>query len=143
MDTMNEQDDRPDKGEGSDHDSMKTLAACTHMLSTKGYQTQFKAHKHGLESLDTHQVFLPQDVKIINFYRFEGESDPSDNAILYAIETCDGEKGTLTDAYGPYSDAKVSEFINEVEEIQKRAAGEMKKDHELSGDSNDTTNTTL
>jgi hypothetical protein len=111
--------DRPDKGEGSDHDSMKTLSSTTIKLSREGYSTQFKALKNGLESLETHEVFEPGQVKIINFYRFEGESDPSDNAILYVIETSTGEKGTLTDAYGVYTDQKVSEFVQQVEEIQK------------------------
>jgi len=111
--------DRPDKGEGSDHDSMKTLSSTTHKLSQDGYHTQFKASKSGLESLETHEVFKPDEVKIINFYRFEGESDPSDSAILYVIETSTGEKGTLTDAYGVYTDQKVSEFVQQVEEIQK------------------------
>ncbi len=116
---MNDEDDRPDKGEGSDSDSMKTLTSCTHTLSQKGYATQFKALKNGLESLETHKVFEPKDVKITNFYRFEGESDPSDNAILYVVETNNGEKGTLTDAYGVYTDQKVSEFVQQVEQIQK------------------------
>lgn len=119
---LDERDDRPDKGEGSDHDSMKTLTSCTHMLSQKGFKAQFKALKNGLESLDTHEVFQPEDIKIVDFYRFEGESDPSDNVILYAIETNSGERGTLTDAYGAYYDAKVSEFIKEVEDIQKQSA---------------------
>lgn len=125
---MKQADDKPDKGEGSDSDSMKTLTSCTKMLAEKGFGTQFKAHDHGLESLDTHEVFLPEDVKIVNFYRFEGESDPSDSAILYAIETGSGEKGTLTDAYGTYTDLQVSDFIKEVENIQKMAAGELKKE---------------
>ncbi|MGV3609600.1 MAG: hypothetical protein ACO1N0_01540 [Fluviicola sp.] len=116
---VNEFKDRPDKGEGSDHDSMKTLSSTTIKLSQNGYVTQFKAHKHGLESLETHEVYAPDEVKIINFYRFEGESDPSDNAILYVVETSKGEKGTLTDAYGVYTDLKVSEFVKQVEEIQK------------------------
>ncbi|MNK01863.1 hypothetical protein D3C87_196750 [compost metagenome] len=111
--------DRPDKGEGSDHDSMKTLSSCTRKLSREGYVTQFKALKTGLESLETHKVFSPEEVRIINFYRFEGESDPSDNAILYVVETSTGEKGTLTDAYGVYTDLKVSEFVKQVEEINK------------------------
>lgn len=111
--------DRPDKGEGSDHDSMKTLSSCTIKLSKDGYSTQFKAVDKGLESLETHEVFSPEEVKIINFYRFEGESDPSDNAILYVLETNTGEKGTLTDAYGVYTDQKVSEFVQQVEEIEK------------------------
>jgi len=118
-DEMNVHDDRPDKGEGSDNDSMKTLSSCTRKLSKDGYTVQFKAHKIGLESLDTRKMFEPTEVKIVDFYRFEGQSDPSDNAILYAIETKSGEKGTLIDAYGVYSDLKVSEFVKQVEEIQK------------------------
>jgi hypothetical protein len=118
-DSINEFKDRPDKGEGSDHDSMKTLSSTTRKLSANGYVTQFKALKNGLESLETHEVYTPEEVKIINFYRFEGESDPSDNAILYVIETSRGEKGTLTDAYGVYTDLKVSEFVKQVEEIEK------------------------
>jgi hypothetical protein len=130
MNVMNPMDDRPDKGEGSDHDYMKTLSSCTRMLSQRGFETQFKAHRNGLESLNTHEMYGPQDVKIVDFYRFEGESDPSDNVILYAIETSEGEKGTLTDAYGAYYDAKVSEFIKEVEEIQKRSAHKQDEESE-------------
>ncbi|MNY17221.1 hypothetical protein D3C86_1505260 [compost metagenome] len=35
------------------------------------------------------------------------------------METSTGEKGTLTDAYGVYTDLKVSEFVKQVEEINK------------------------
>ena len=56
----------------------------------------------------------------MNFFRFEGESDPDDNAILYVIETNDGTKGTLIDAYGVYNDAKVTQFMKEVESIHKK-----------------------
>ncbi len=111
--------DRPEKGEGSDHDSMKTLSSCTRKAAKDGYTVQFKAHGNGLESLDSHALFKPEEVKIVNFYRFEGESDPEDNAILYLLETNSGEKGTLIDAYGVYTDLKVSEFVKKVEEIQK------------------------
>ncbi len=101
---------------------MKTLASCINSLTTSGYQTQFKIVKGlGLKSLTTEKVYKPEDVKINSFYRFEGESDPADNSILYAIETTTGEKGTLTDAYGAYGDAQISAFIKEVEEIEKKA----------------------
>jgi hypothetical protein len=46
-------------------------------------------------------------------------SDPEDSSILYLIEASDGKKGTLIDAYGTYADAKLSDFIREVEDIQK------------------------
>lgn len=112
------------KGEGSDYDSMNTLTYCLQLLSNEGFKTQFKAHRNGLESLETHTCYQPSDVKIVDFFRFEGESDPSDSGILYAIETKSGEKGTLTDAYGAYQEVKVSDFIRQVEDIHKHSAGE-------------------
>ena len=36
-------------------------------------------------------------------------------SILYAIETSDGRKGTLVDAYGLYSDDETGEFLNQIE----------------------------
>src|SRR3954469_1752947 len=107
--------------ENTDKEYMKTLSSCINSLTTKGYETQFKVLKTGLKSLTTEKVYAPEEVKITNFYRFEGDSDPADNSILYAIETLTGEKGTLVDAYGAYSDPLVSAFIKEVEEIEKRA----------------------
>jgi hypothetical protein len=104
----------------ADKEHMKTLSSCLNSLLSSGYATQFKAIKHGLKSLTTEKIYTPADVKITNFYRFEGESDPSDSSILYAIETTSGEKGTLTDAYGAYSDPHVGKFIMEVEDIEKR-----------------------
>jgi hypothetical protein len=101
-------------------EEMKTLSSCVNQLTQKGYDAQFKVDEKGLTSLSTERVYHPNEVKIVSFYRFEGESDPADNSILYAIETCDGEKGTLTDAYGMYADTFVSGFIEEVEGIDKK-----------------------
>lgn len=100
-------------------ENMKTLVSVTNSLAKDGYETQFKATVDGLLSLKTQKTFRPDQVKIAHFYRFEEESDPQDNSILYAIETNTGEKGTLTDAYGPYSDSHVTNFIKQVEEITK------------------------
>jgi hypothetical protein len=49
-------------------------------------------------------------------------SDPDDNAILYVIKTSDDTKGTLIDGYGVYMDPKLSAFMKEVENIQKKTA---------------------
>lgn len=106
---------------GTDKEHMKTLASCINSLTAVGYTAQFKVVKDGLKSLETEKIYPAEEVKINNFYRFEGESDPADNSIMYAIETLSGEKGTLIDAYGAYNDALISTFIKKVEEIGKRA----------------------
>ncbi|MDQ3047374.1 MAG: hypothetical protein M3R27_07480 [Bacteroidota bacterium] len=99
---------------------LKTLAACMNKLQNDGFQENFMVKERGLCALDADKTYSAEEVKIVNFYRFEGESDPADSAILYAIETNDGLRGMLSDAYGPYADSKVTKFIADVEEIMKK-----------------------
>ncbi len=107
----------------SNPDDMKTLASCLNKVVKDGYTENFKVSEEGfLQSLETEKAFKPDQVHIVNFYRFEGVSDPSDSAILYVIETDDGTKGSLTDAYGMYADAEIDKFIKEVERISKKHA---------------------
>jgi hypothetical protein len=88
-------------------------------LHEEGYTVQFSADERGITSLATQKHYNPGNVHIRHFYRFEGESSSDDSAILYAIETNSGEKGTLVDSYGAYSDPHISTFIKEVESISK------------------------
>ena len=88
-------------------------------LEKHGYIEQFKVQKDKLVSLTTSKKYKSGDVKAVNFYRFEGTSDPDDMSILYAIETTDGAKGTLTDAYGRYSDEDTGNFMKQVETEKK------------------------
>jgi len=107
----------------NEHNSMpymKSLATCLTRMVTEGYTEDFKVTESGLESINKHSNYKPEQIQVVNFFRFEGESDPGDNAILYVIETNDGTKGTLIDAYGVYNDAKVTKFMKDVETIQKK-----------------------
>ena len=99
---------------------MKSLSSLTNKMVLNGYDDDFKITDNGLKSLRTDKIYQPDQINIINFFRFEGQSDPNDNTIMYVIETTDGLKGTLIDAYGPYADRKLSEFMNQVESIQKK-----------------------
>jgi len=107
-------------------DEMKTLASCLNKIVKDGYTENFQVTDDGshLRSLETDKLYRPDEVHIINFFRFEGASDPSDSAILYVVETNDGARGSLTDAYGMYADPNVDKFIKEVEDISKKHAAE-------------------
>jgi hypothetical protein len=107
-------------------DEMKTLASCLNKIVKDGYTENFQVTEDGshLRSLETDKLYRPDEVHIINFFRFEGASDPSDSAILYVVETNDGARGSLTDAYGMYADPNVDKFIKEVEDISKKHAAE-------------------
>jgi len=99
---------------------MKTLSSCHTKLLQDGFTEDFKASESGLLSLGLEKIYKAEDIVDVNFYRFEGASDPGDNAILYAIETADGTKGTLVDAYGAYHDENIDKFMQEVETLHKK-----------------------
>lgn len=104
----------------SSTEEMKSLASCLNKLVLDGYTEDFKAAERGLLSLQSEKIYEPSQIHVVNFFRFEGASDPADNTILYVIETNDGVKGTLVDAYGSYADSKVTSFMQEVEDINKK-----------------------
>ena len=99
---------------------MKILSTCLNKMIADGYVEDFKVSDRGLESLNRGKWYKPDEIQVVNFFRFEGMSDPDDNAILYVIKTSDGTKGTLIDGYGIYMDTKLSAFMKEVENIQKK-----------------------
>ncbi len=103
-----------------ENEDLRTLVSCINSLLKKGFTEDYKVNDKGLKALKTERIYNPEEVKVLNFYRFEGASDPADNSILYAIETSDGERGTLVDAFGPYSDSKVTAFMQQVEEVHKK-----------------------
>jgi hypothetical protein len=101
-------------------EDMKTLASVLNKLTLDGYTEDFKVTEAGLAGVKSEKKFPPEEIHVLNFFRFEGASDPADNSIVYAIETSDGTKGTLTDAYGPYADPNVAKFMKQVEDITKK-----------------------
>jgi hypothetical protein len=101
-------------------DEMKTMVSCLNKLVSDGFTEDFQVNENGFYSIQRDKYYKPEDIHIVNYYRFEGASDPSDNSILYAIETNDGYKGSLVDAYGPDSDPLVHKFLKQVEDITKK-----------------------
>lgn len=123
-DNTNESDNRTGEyDEANDRLTFMTdLQKVQDELEKKGYTEQFRVEKEKLVGMTSTKKYNPKDVKAVNFYRFEGITDPDDMSILYAIETSDGSKGTLTDAYGHYSDDDTGAFMKQVE-IHKKPEG--------------------
>ena len=89
-------------------------------VKKEGFKLDFKVTEEGkLSTMDDKQQFTADQVQIVNFYRFEGESNPDDMAILYVLETSTGAKGTISDAYGPYSDETIENFMKQVTDLGK------------------------
>ena len=100
--------------------AMNTLTERVNKMTQNGYTDNMKVTKDGLYSTERDKTYAPNEITIIDFFRFEGQSDPADNAILYVIETEDGCKGMLIDSYGAYSDEHINKFIRDVEGINKK-----------------------
>lgn len=98
---------------------MDSLITALAEVKKLGYKTQFGVEGNHLISLKTKKSFLPDQVKIVHFYRFESESNPDDNAILYVIQTINDVKGTLIDAYGISADSETATFMRKVKNIHK------------------------
>jgi len=83
-------------------------------LARRGFTDGFRVVDGGLQVLSSGKLLRPDDLVIREVYRFEGVSDPDDMSIVYAIESRDGTRGTLVDAFGVYSNPAVSTVLARV-----------------------------
>ena len=102
-----------------DKEEERSLVNVERRLNKDGFTADFKVTEGRLCVMGTGKEYSPEEVQIVDFYRFEGESDPDDMSILYALATNDGVRGTISNSYGTYADAKVDEFMKQVEDLGK------------------------
>ena len=75
-----------------------TVSQAVNELRARGYTMDFNLQENCI--ICNRQKFDPEDFQIVEVYRFEGDSDPADEAIVYAIESKNGLKGVLVNGYG-------------------------------------------
>jgi hypothetical protein len=104
-----------------DKEEERSLVNVERKLSKDGFTEDFRVTDGRLHSMadNRDKSYGPHEVTIVDFYRFEGESNPDDMSILYALETADGVRGTIASAYGTYGDSDALEFLKQVEDLGK------------------------
>jgi hypothetical protein len=75
-----------------------TLSQATNGLKQRGFTVDFNLKENCLVCHTG--KYDVEDFEIVEFYRFEGESNPSDQSIVYAIRSNDGTQGVLVTGYG-------------------------------------------
>ncbi|MCY7352877.1 MAG: phosphoribosylpyrophosphate synthetase [Cytophagaceae bacterium] len=80
-----------------------TLSQAVNDLAARGYTENFTLEGNQLTSSKLNLRFNPEDFEIVETHRFEGESDPGDMSVAYAIESKDGVKGVMVNAFGTYA----------------------------------------
>lgn len=109
-----------------DKEEERALSNVEAKLVSDGFTEDFRVADGRLIAFSNDKRnYAPEDVTIVDFYRFEGESNPDDMAILYAIQTNDGLKGTVSAPYGVYSDEAIDDFMQTVKDLGKN----LKKAH--------------
>ena len=78
--------------------SYDTVSEATNGLKKRGFSIDFNLEENCLVCHGDR--FDVNDFEIVEVYRFEGNSDPSDQAVVYAIESNNGKKGVLVSGYG-------------------------------------------
>ena len=93
---------------------VRTLSGVMSDLDRRGFTEQFALKGDKLRALSSGKSYSAGDVRVREIYRFEGVSNPDDMAILYAIETRGGVRGTLADAFGVYATPGLGDFMDHV-----------------------------
>ena len=84
------------KGEAHNFD---TLVEATNALHKEGYTENFEAKDDCIIVQSTKKGYQPNEIKIVDTFRFDGMTNPSDDMELFALEAHDGTKGTLVMSY--------------------------------------------
>ena len=91
---------------------MTTLSEVLNILKDQGYTVDFNLNDNCLVCHGNALKVHPEDFVVDRHYRFEGNTDPGDAAIVYAISSeKHGIKGILVNGYGLYSDPMSSDMV--------------------------------
>ena len=92
----------------------ETVSEAVNDLYKRGYTTDFsiQSEKDSLICNETSVQLSPDEFEIDETYRFEGDTDPGDEMIVFAISSTKHKmKGVVVNAYGMYSDTNTSKIV--------------------------------
>jgi hypothetical protein len=89
-----------------------TISEAIHAFRKEGYLIDFNLDENCIRC--TEGKFIADDFEIKKVFRYEGNTDPADEAAVYAIESKSGIKGILVAAYGAASDAYSADILSKL-----------------------------
>lgn len=93
--------------------SYDTLSQAMNSLKDRGFNDEVDVIDESHVRIGDRE-FSDQEIEILEFHRFEGMTNPADTSVVYALNSKDGSKGLLVDAYGVDASVKVSKFLQNV-----------------------------
>ena len=96
---------------------LTTLSETLARLKKEGYTEDFNLHGLYLAGQRSAIQLAPDEFVVDQHFRFEGPTDPADEAVLYAISSVRFNlKGTLVNGYGPSSDEAADRIIRAIQQ---------------------------
>jgi len=86
-----------------------TVSEAIEQLRKQGFTCDFNLKQNQL--LVGEQAYTADEFEIVDVYRYEGQSDPGDEATVYALASASGVKGILVSGYGASSDEASEETL--------------------------------
>src|SRR3954465_764107 len=84
-----------------------TVSKALEELKTKGFTTDFNIQEKRI-------IDNPNDFEIVHIYRYEGESDPGDEATVFGIKSTTGEKGVYVAGLSATADSSAAMVLNDL-----------------------------
>ena len=98
--------------------NLKTLSQVLNVLRGRGISREIRMTEEKQFVLEgTEITYQPSDLCIVKSYRFEGDSNPDDNAVLYVLHDKDGLQSIIIDSYGAESNYSGEEFADFLRQI--------------------------
>jgi hypothetical protein len=97
--------------------SYDTLTEALIDLRQRGYVLDYNLVGAGARCAQVQEELRPEQLLIKEVYRFEGDSNPDDNMVLYALQSRlnPAHQGVLVAAYGPDVETGIAEFIRQLD----------------------------
>lgn len=94
------------------NDAPPTVLVAVQQLDAAGYAASFTIRPHGIRCSACREEHLVTSAAVERVYRFEGPSDPDEEAVVYALRcpVC-GTGGTLVSAFGPGADPEIADRL--------------------------------
>lgn len=91
---------------------MEELAEALQRLTLAGYVDEYRSDTGGLKSRLRGTLHPPEEFRVDEIVRFEGDSDPSEESAVFALTSrIDATRGTFTAAYGALMDPLDAEMV--------------------------------
>jgi len=84
-----------------------TVTIALEELAEKGFTVDFNIQENRI-------INSPDDFEIVYIYRYEGESDPGDEATVFGIKSSTGEKGIFVAGLSAFTDNSAAMVLNEL-----------------------------